>query len=59
MDGHVASEAVTVASGLLPCTDYIFQVAGVTSAGRGPYSTALEARTTVQGKGTTLKKKLN
>ncbi|XP_071799499.1 uncharacterized protein [Asterias amurensis] len=47
-EGQVASEAVTVASGLLPCTDYIFQVAGVTSAGQGPYSFALEARTTEQ-----------
>ncbi|XP_033636799.1 tyrosine-protein kinase receptor Tie-1-like [Asterias rubens] len=47
-EGQVAPETVTVASGLLPCTDYMFQVAGVTSAGRGPYSTSVEARTTVQ-----------
>ncbi|XP_071799484.1 receptor-type tyrosine-protein phosphatase mu-like isoform X2 [Asterias amurensis] len=47
-EGQVVPEAVTVASGLLPCTDYMFEVAGVTSAGRGPYSTSVEARTTVQ-----------
>ncbi|XP_033636797.1 receptor-type tyrosine-protein phosphatase kappa-like [Asterias rubens] len=47
-EGRVAPESVTVASGLLPCTDYMFKVAGVTSTGRGPYSTSVEARTTVQ-----------
>ncbi len=43
-EGQVVPEAVTVA-GLIPCTDYIFQVAGVTSAGQGPYSTSVEATT--------------
>ena len=48
-DGEVVGQTFT-ASGLQPFTNYTYQVAGVNSEGRGPFSDLITIRTNEDGK---------